>query len=283
MLDHFLSDILNHVKTYYADLIDLTPRIILAAVVFMIGWFVAGRIQVFSANRLKDRMHDPLLANFLSRLFRAIFMIMAFLLMLNIVGLKDVATSLAAGAGISAFVVGFALKDIGENFLAGILMAFKRPFAIGDIVESGGIKGTVVELNLRDTQVKSSGKNIYIPNALLVKNVLINHTHENFLYQDMQITVDTSSDMELTLQLLRSVLTSVEGILTDMPQRTFTVRAGSINSEGVTFNLGYWVRTDGKRGDSDIKSEVILKIISSFRENSISFPIQSMEVKQLPS
>ena len=79
----------------------------------------------------------------------------ALLLVLTIIGLGGVATGLLSGAGVGAFVIGFAFKDIGENFLAGILMAFDRPFNVGDTVELGGEKGKVIALNLRNTQVKS--------------------------------------------------------------------------------------------------------------------------------
>ncbi|NMH27598.1 mechanosensitive ion channel family protein [Flavobacterium silvaticum] len=281
MLHNFVSDLIEHLKNYYTDLVDLTPKIIMAVVVFMISWFIAGRIQVFSGNRLRGKMHDPLLANFLSRLFRAIFMVIAFLVVLNIIGLKDFATSLAAGAGISAFVVGFALKDIGENFLAGILLAFKRPFAIGEIIESGGIKGTVVELNLRDTQVRSAGKNIYIPNALLVKNVLINYSQENYLYQDLQVNIDTSAKIDLAISTVLDVLKSTNGILKDKG-RNISAQASAISGNGVTISISYWIRTDSSPSDSEIKSNVILKIMDSFQQQSIPLPTNTVEIKQSP-
>ena len=64
--------------------------------------------------------------------------IFGLLLFLGIVGLGKAASGLLAGAGVSAFIIGFAFKDIGENFLAGIIMAFDRPFRIGDVVEIAG-------------------------------------------------------------------------------------------------------------------------------------------------
>lgn len=281
MVQNFFSDIQTHLQSYYEDLIDLTPKIILAVVVFMISWFVAGRIQAFSGRRLRERMHDPLLANFISRLFRAIVMVIAFLVILNIIGLKNFAASLAAGAGISAFVVGFALKDIGENFLAGILLAFKRPFAVGDIVESGGIKGVVVELNLRDTQVRSAGKNIYIPNALLVKNVLINYTQENYLYQDLIITLDASADLQQAINIIKELLKSISGILQETGKNPNAIASG-IDGGSVNLSLSYWVRTNGGRSESEIKSEVILKTISALSEKQIPFPLNQMDIRQIP-
>lgn len=278
MLHNFVSDLVNHLKTYYTDLVGLTPKIVMAAIVFMIFWFIAGRIQAFSHRRLSKRTNDPLLANFLSLLFRAIVMVFAFLTILNIIGLKNFAASIAAGAGISAFVVGFALKDIGENFLAGILLAFKRPFTVGDIIESTGIKGTVIELNLRDTQIRTSGKNIYIPNALLVKNVIVNYNEDSFLYQGMQIAVDISADISKTIQTIEKEIAATEGVFTDDFHLT-SVQANNIESGAVTISIGYWVKTGATISDTQIKSILIQRILKGLKDNKIPFPSNVIEVK----
>ncbi|HAZ24509.1 MAG TPA: mechanosensitive ion channel protein MscS, partial [Algoriphagus sp.] len=100
-------------------------------------------------------------------------------------------SGLLAGAGITAFVIGFALKDIGENFLAGILLAFKRPFKVGDTVDINGIRGVVLNLNLRDTQIKTpDGKDVFIPNATIIKNPLVNFTIDGFLRYDFIVGLD---------------------------------------------------------------------------------------------
>ena len=63
---------------------------------------------------------------------------------MRILGLTGIAGSLLAGAGIGAFILGFAFKDLGENFLAGMMLAFKWPFDTGDLVEINGFKGPVL-------------------------------------------------------------------------------------------------------------------------------------------
>lgn len=151
-------------------------------------------------------MQDPLLATFIANLLKAILIIIGFLFMFRVIGLTGVAQSILAGAGISAFIIGFALRDIGENFLAGILLAFKRPFSVGDIIETNGVKGKVEALNLRDTQIRSASKNIYIPNALLIKNTLINFNSDGYLLQDFSIGLEYGSDYRKALDLITEVL-----------------------------------------------------------------------------
>ena len=159
-MKEFFNDIIDHLNSYYSKIVDITPKLLLAILVLLASWIVASRIRTFADRRLKRRMDDRLLASFIANLINAILIIIGVLLMFRLIGLTGVVSSILAGAGITAFIVGFALKDIGENFLAGILLAFKRPFSVGDIIESNGVKGKVVALNLRDTQIKSDSKNI---------------------------------------------------------------------------------------------------------------------------
>ncbi|MFT4856902.1 MAG: small conductance mechanosensitive channel [Algoriphagus sp.] len=93
-------------------------------------------------------MQDPLLANFLATILKALVILLGLLLIFRTIGLIGVVVGLLTDAGISAFIIGFALKDIGENLLAGILLVFKRPFRIGDVVDINRIRGEILTLNL---------------------------------------------------------------------------------------------------------------------------------------
>jgi small-conductance mechanosensitive channel len=89
------------------------------------------------------------------------------------------------------FIIGFTFKDIGENFLSGILMAFKSPFRIGDLVQTGDITGYVTSLSLRETTLKSlDGKDVFIPNSTILKEPLSNFTIDGFLRYEFVIGVD---------------------------------------------------------------------------------------------
>ena len=140
-MEEFFNDVVHHVEGYYKAIVAITPKLLLGIVILLISWFIATRIGIFAGSRLRKKMHDPLLATFIANLLKAILIVAGILFMFSVMGLYGIANTLLTGAGIGAFVIGFALKDIGENFLAGILLAFKRPFSIGDIIESNGVKG----------------------------------------------------------------------------------------------------------------------------------------------
>jgi small conductance mechanosensitive channel len=264
-MEEFLHDIAQHIEGYYQNIVDITPKLLLAILVVLISWFIATRVKGFADLRLKRKMHDPLLATFIANLIKAVLIVIGFLFMFRVIGLTGVAQSVLAGAGISAFIIGFALKDIGENFLAGILLAFKRPFSVGDIIESNGVKGKVVALNLRDTQIKSDSKNIYIPNALLIKNTLVNFNSEGFLLQDFTIGLEYGSDYKKALELISEVMKADHEIV-DKGYSNSAVVSG-ITGSTVQINIRYWVKTDLKITDGKHRSEIVIKVAEVLNAN----------------
>lgn len=263
-MNDFFQDLINHIEGYYQNIVDITPKAILAILIVLIAWFIAARVKSFSDRRLKQKMHDPLLAAFIANLIKALLIVIGFLFMFRVIGLTGVAQSILAGAGISAFIIGFALKDIGENFLAGILLAFKRPFSVGDIIESNGVKGKVVALNLRDTQIKSDSKNIYIPNALLIKNTLINFNSEGYLLQDFTIGLDYGADYRKAIQIITNVIKEDNEIV-DKGYSNSAVVAG-ITGAIVQIIVRYWVKTDITISDGKHRSEVIINVTEALKE-----------------
>lgn len=278
-MEDFANDVFSHLENYYYGLVDVTPKIGLAIIAFLISWLIASKAQQIFGSKLKKKMHDPLLAIFISRLIKAVLLVIGVLIVLRIVGLTGIATSLLAGAGISAFVIGFALKDIGENFLAGILLAFKRPFKLGEIIESNGVKGKVIALNLRDTQILSSGKNIYLPNALLVKNPLVNYTREGFQAQAMVIGVEYGADYEKALEIISDALLKIEGILND-DRKSSSVYVSGVSVNSVDITIDYWIQTDSGISSDEIKSNTIIRTLQALGEEGFNIPANVVEIKK---
>ncbi len=265
IMENFLQDVFKHLETYYYSIVDLTPKFILAVAVILVSWFIATRVGIFAGNRLKVRMHDRLLATFIARLIKSVLIIIGVLIMFKIIGLDGIAQSMLAGAGISAFVIGFALKDIGENFLAGILLAFKRPFSIGDIIESNGVKGEVINLNLRDTEVKSDSKIIYIPNALLIKNTLINYNSAGFLLQTFTVGLEFGSDYNRAIELVKEVLERNDDV-TDKDHNDSAIIT-DVTAGVAQLNIRYWVQTGTATNKAENRSKIISEVLNALKEN----------------
>ena len=278
-MEKLLQDSLLNLQGYYDEVVEFLPKILIAAIVFSILFTIANRGQRFFTARLSQRMDDPLLANFLGRILKIFIVLVAFMISLKILGLGDIAAGLFAGASFSAIVVGFAFKDIGENFLAGIILAFNRPFRVGDTVELNGMTGQVVALNMRTSHLKTfDGKDLYIPNANVVKNPVTNYTIDGFLRHEFKVGLDHSSDVNKAIHLIKEVLNAIDGILTK--EKTTNVFVSGLNASTLDLSVQYWLNTfDPKYSGSVIKTKAINDVLTVLYEEGFYLPGNVMELK----
>ncbi|SDD28477.1 Mechanosensitive ion channel [Algoriphagus faecimaris] len=251
----------------------------IAIAILIVFYLVANLLQRLLRKRLMRRMDDPLLANFLSVIFRLLILLIGFMVVFRVVGLTGVVSGLLAGAGITAFVIGFALKDIGENFLAGILLAFKRPFRVGDVVDINGISGKVVTLNLRDTQIKTAdGKDVFIPNANIIKNALVNFTIDGYLRYDFVIGLDYGSDYQGAMDLIIQEVSQVKGVLSEVKQPNIWI--ADLAESTLNLRVTFWVDTFNPTvSDLKVKSQVIIRVLQALEKAGYNLPSRILELK----
>ncbi len=278
-MDKFFNDVVENLNNYYNTFVDLIPKLLMAVLVFVVAIFIANLIRRVVLNRLQPRMDDPLLARFLARTAKTIVVIIGILLVLQIIGLAGVASGLLAGAGVGAFVIGFAFKDIGENFLAGIMLAFNRPFRVGDTVELDGNKGVVVTLNLRNTQIKTfDGKDIYIPNANVVKNPVVNYTIDGFLRYDFSVGIDYGSNVDEAIAVIDAELKKEDGILQE-GKKPF-IGIGDLNSSSMNLDVYFWIDTfDKSISITQIKNRTISRVLDALADAGFYLPGDVIELK----
>lgn len=230
-------------------------RIIIAIIVFIIFWLFSLLIKKLFVQKLSSRFEEKIPVYFYSNLFRIIVVIAGALFALKIIGMAGIATSILAGAGISAFIIGFALKDIGENFLSGILLASNRPFRIGDNIECVNIKGKVVGLNLKHTEVKTAdGKDVFIPNSILIKNPLYNYTRDGKLRHDINIIINNNVDINSLITRYHEIL---ESNADHFAYFNHAVYIQGQNENGIELIIQFWVNTSSKINVSHIKTELL--------------------------
>ena len=209
-----MEKMVSILNSYWETFLYLLPKIAIAVIVFIIILIIASKISQLVRKAASLRMDDPLIVNFLGRITRWSLIVSGLILCMFLLGLGGIAGGLIAGAGVSAIIIGFAFKDIGENFLAGIILAFSRPYNIGDKVETGSTYGIVRALDLRNTHIKTfDGKDVYVPNAMVLKNPLINYTRDGFLRYEFLVGIDYDDNIQHAIEVILKAVSSVEGVL----------------------------------------------------------------------
>ncbi|MCR5889812.1 mechanosensitive ion channel family protein [Hymenobacter sp. J193] len=275
MLLHDLYEVLT---TYWAHFLFLLPKLAVALVLLAIAVFVAQRLSRLLGGRLQARSHDPLLAEFLTRLSKWAFIGLGLLLAMQVIGAAGVVTGVLGAAGLTAFVVGFALKDIAENFLAGVVLAFNRPFRIHDTIQirdNKELMGRVEALNLRTTLIKTfDGKHIYLPNALVLREPLINFTRDGHIRQDFLVSIDIEQDkrpnkvQELVLEFVRQY----QDVENEEPHTPYVI-VEKTDGTVATLHVYFWTFSeDYRRGTQLLKSELMQGIREMLVEQGYPHP-----------
>ncbi|WP_176955965.1 mechanosensitive ion channel family protein [Catalinimonas alkaloidigena] len=254
---------------------------------FMVGTFflllflgLGLLLRFVFRKRVAAKADDPLLANFIGRLALILMLIFGGIIFLNQLGLSGAAGGLLAGAGVTAVVLGFAFQDIGENFLSGFFLAFGRPFGVGDIIEIEGFMGKVNSLNLRNTHIRTfDGRDIFIPNSLLIKNPLVNYTRDGLMRHDFVIGLDYGSDVMEATRIIMETLRGIDTIVKSDGLMPF-VTIDEFSTSTINLRVHFWINTyDILNSGTVLKSEVMREILNALIRNKFNLPADIVELK----
>ena len=252
-------------------LLSYAVNIVAAIAIVIIGMIVA-RIVSNTVNRLMlARKIDATVADFLSALVR--YGIIAFTLIaaLGRVGVQT--ASVIAVLGAAGLAVGLALQGSLSNLAAGVLLVMFRPFRAGEYVDLGGVAGTVLNVQIFSTTMRTvDGKIVVIPNGKIIAGNIINFSREPVRRNEFIIGVAYDSDIDQVKKILTDIIQSDERILKD---REMTVRLNELGASSINFVVRVWSNS------SDLQSvywDVLERIKREFDANGISFPYPHMDV-----
>lgn len=254
-----------------ALLLSYAVNIVAALVIIIVGMIVA-RIVSGALNRLMvSRQIDATVADFLSALVR--YGIIAFTLIaaLGRVGVQT--ASVIAVLGAAGLAIGLALQGSLSNLAAGVLLVTFRPFRAGEYVDLGGIAGTVLQVQIFSTTLRTvDGRIVVVPNGKIIAGNIINFSREPVRRNEFIIGVAYDSDIDKVKQLLTAIIESDERILKD---RERTVRLNELGPSSINFVVRVW----SKSGDlQNVYWDVLERIKRDFDANDISFPYPQMDV-----
>ncbi|WP_301102420.1 mechanosensitive ion channel domain-containing protein [Propionivibrio sp.] len=221
---------------------------------------------------------DANLREVLARLAKALLAVTALLCSLSLVGI-DV-TTLSVFGGALAVGLGLGLQKIASNYVSGFIILLDRSIRLGNLVAvDDKTSGTVTQITTRYTVLRTlTGIEVIIPNEYLVNNIIRNLSFTDTRVRIvLSVQVAYSTDLENAMQLMADAALRHSRVLADpAPGVLLTGFAES----GIDLELGFWV-SDPEAGTGNVRSEISLAILKSFRENSIEIPFPQREVRIL--
>lgn len=220
-------------------IVSFVPRMLVAIILLALFWAVATVARNLARRSLKRFTHIPWAVRLL--IVRAIYLstiVVGILVALSAANI-DV-TTLIASLGVAGFALGFALKDILENFIAGILLLFARPFEVGDQVKLGDYEGTVTDIQIRTTTLHTySGEQVFIPNSNVFSNPVVNHTRLGQRRYTVDFDTSLTADSAVVERETLKVAQAHDDIAKD-PEPFVRVASVDTGNDVLSWRLYYW-------------------------------------------
>jgi small-conductance mechanosensitive channel len=221
---------------------------------------------------------DSITVGFIIRIVKFILISVGVILAFHALGFEGIAGGLLAGAGMGAIIIGFAFKEIGENFLAGIILVFDRPFDVGDVVNINDNMGVVKVLLFRTTHIKSfDGKDVYVPNAAIIRNDVLNFTRDGLLRHEFIIGMDYDEDVDAALKLIYDTVNAHYKVMSDLNTQVI-VHEFAANT--INLKVLFWINTLDYKDDALlIRSEVMRDVKNALSAGKFTLPANIQEIK----
>ena len=257
------------------NFIATLPNIGLGIIAFALFYLIAKWVRSGAGRVAKTAGLSPSAALVLGRLSRWATIFAGLLVALSIALPGFTTGQLIQLLGISSVAVGFAFRNVLENFLAGFLLLLSEPFEIGDQIIAGDFEGTVENIETRATTIRTyDGRRIVIPNASLFTESVIVNTAFDERRSEYDVGVGFGDDVGQAAELILETLNGVEGVHKEPPPDALVME---LTDFSVNIRARWW--TDPQRANVlAVRSRVIAAIKNNLIENGIDLPFPTQQI-----
>lgn len=252
-------------------IVSYVIKFIVAILILIIGKMIANSVAKLLGRGMTKKGVDGAVISFLSAIVKSVIFIAAVLMALSQVGVQT--TSFIAILGAAGLAIGLSLQGSLSNMASGVLIIMFRPFRAGEYVDAGGVSGTVNEVNIFQTVLKTpDNKVVYVPNAQITGQPITNYSREDTRRVDLLIGVSYDADLHKTKEVLESVLKAEDRLL---KEPAWNIQVHALNNSSVDFIVRPWVNsTDYWPVYWDLMREIKIAL----DKNDIGIPYPQMDV-----
>ncbi len=255
----------------------MLPNIIIAVVIMIVFYLIARAAKSIARKVLNKFSSERSINDLFTTFFYLSILGTGLIISLNVLHLEQTVTSLLAGAGIIGLALGFAFQDITANFISGVLIAFRKPIQVGDIIKTDHFMGMVEKIDLRVTIIRTfQGLHVIIPNKDVFQSPVTNYTKTNERRIDLDVGVSYADDLEKVKEIAIKSVTNLPYLLPDKEVKLFFKEFGD---SSINFTLMFWVNYPDEPGFLQAQSDSIMAIKKAFDANDITipFPIRTLD------
>lgn len=250
--------------------------IVAALLLLFLGWWLSRQLSRWThRGLLQVRGIDETLARFFANVVRYSALLLVFVTVLAQFGVQT--ASIIAALGAAGLAIGLALQGTLQNIAAGIMLLVLRPFRVGEYIDTGAISGTIVEIGLFATELRTpDGLYRLAPNSTLWNVPITNFSREATRRFEFKIGIGYEDDIDLAESIMRDHAESDPRVFKDPPVAT---HVDQLTEGAVVLTMWYWTSASDFWPTS---REMIKKVKKSFDENGISIPLPQVTLRGTP-
>lgn len=267
------------VRNLLQDAISNLPSLVGALIVILFTWGVALAVRRIAYSWAQKTEGDRSTELLISRLGYGAIWVIGWVIALGVLGL-DFAALLGA-LGLTSVAIGFSLKDVLSNYIAGVILLAVRPFRIGDQIEISDYEGTVTEVKLRTTTIKTyDGRLIYIPNQEVFSSSITNNTASPRRRTSVIVGIDYDTDINQAKAAILKALSELD-LVERSPAPEVLVQ--ELAASTINLEIRFWV--DSRRAEFlEMTSQGAQRIKEALDRVNIEMPteIYTLTFRNLP-
>lgn len=254
----------------------LLPNLIIALLLFVIFWFLGATVRSLVRRAAERKPHGRNLALVLGRLVDVLFLLFGLLVAVTVVVPTFHVANLIQVLGVGSIAIGFAFRDILQNFLAGILLLVNEPFRLGDQIRIEDYEGTVDEIQTRATLIKTyDGRRVVIPNADLYTKAVTVNTAFGIIRSESDIGIGYGADIETAKRIIVEATRSVKSVIDDPEPEALTL---ALAESTVNIRARWWTRPADKRTVLHTTDQVLIAIKNRLTAAGIDLPFPTRQI-----
>lgn len=253
----------------------ILPLLVIALVIATISYFSAISAARLTRWFFQDRIDSKLLRQVVGNVVGVLLFILGAYVALRVSGLTRLAFTLLGGTSLVGLALGFAFRDIAENYLASILISLNRPFRVGDLIEVDGAQGFVRKVTTRGTVLNTlDGNQVQMPNSTVYKGTITNYTATPRSRRDFTVGIGFDDSAAEAQSIIMEVLKHHSAVVDD-PAPIVIVE--SLGSATVNLRVFYWI-DQHKHSALKVSSSVIRMAKQKLTEAEITMPDEAREL-----
>jgi small conductance mechanosensitive channel len=269
--------ITGKINTWFEVMVDMIPNMLLSIILILVFIVLAKLAKKGFVKIFRKSSDNKALENLFSTIIYYAMMGIGFFIILDLLNLDKAVTSLLAGVGVIGLALGFAFQDIAANFVSGVILAFRKPFLIDDVIQLGDLMGVVARTNLRVTVIGTfQGQEVYIPNKDVLSNPITNYSVLKQRRIDLAVGVSYGDNLKKVKDLVLDTLHNLEGVIRK-EDMIFTF--SEFGSSSINFEIKFWIEYPINPSFLEMRSKAIMAIKDAFDEADITipFPIRTLD------